>query len=65
MAEKEPSAARRSGDVPSYFAHITIPRLTLADYAYLLALHPLDLWCAGELRKQPNLAWEKLYAASS
>jgi len=40
------------------------PRLTLADHAYLLSLHPLDLWSAGELRKQPKLAWEKLYAAS-
>jgi membrane peptidoglycan carboxypeptidase len=41
------------------------PRLTLADHAYLLSIHPLDLWCAGELRKQPDLTWEKLYAASA
>ena len=41
------------------------PRLTLADYGYLLALHPLDLWSAGELRKQPELAWEKFYAGSA
>ncbi|MGH7795956.1 MAG: transglycosylase domain-containing protein [Candidatus Binatia bacterium] len=40
------------------------PHLTLADHAYLLSLHPLDLWSAGELRKQPKLAWEKLFAAS-
>jgi hypothetical protein len=40
------------------------PRLTLADYAYLLSLHPLDLWCAAELRKNPRLTWQDLYAAS-
>jgi cell division protein FtsI/penicillin-binding protein 2 len=41
------------------------PRLTLSDHAYLLSLHPLDLWSAGELRKQPKLTLEKLYAAST
>jgi membrane peptidoglycan carboxypeptidase len=41
------------------------PRLTLADHAYLLSLHPVDLWSAGELWKQPKLTWEKLYTASS
>jgi membrane peptidoglycan carboxypeptidase len=40
------------------------PRLTLVDYAYLLSLHPLDLWCASEFRKDPNLSWEKLFAGS-
>jgi membrane peptidoglycan carboxypeptidase len=36
------------------------PRLTALDYAYLLSIHPLDLWCAGEYRKNPNLAWSDL-----
>lgn len=40
------------------------PRLTLVDYAYLLSLHPLDLWCASEFRKNVNLSWEALYARS-
>lgn len=40
------------------------PRLTLVDYAYLLSLHPLDLWCASEFRKNPGLSWEALYAGS-
>jgi len=39
-------------------------RLNLADYAYLLAVHPLDFWCAGELRKQSKLSWEDLFARS-
>jgi len=39
-------------------------RLNLADYAYLLSVHPLDLWCAGELRKQPKLSWEDLFTRS-
>jgi membrane peptidoglycan carboxypeptidase len=40
------------------------PRLTLVDYAYLLSLHPLDLWCATELRKNPNLSWDNLFEVS-
>ena len=30
------------------------PRLVLADYGYLLSLHPLDLWCAGEFFRNPT-----------
>ena len=52
-------------EVAKLFRAYHNPRLTLADYAYLLSIHPLDLWGAGELRKQPNLAWEKLYTAST
>jgi membrane peptidoglycan carboxypeptidase len=40
------------------------PRLTLADYAYLLSVHPLDLWAASELRKNASLSWQDLYARS-
>jgi hypothetical protein len=36
------------------------PRLTLADYAYLLGVHPLNLWCAGELSRDPGISWEDL-----
>jgi membrane peptidoglycan carboxypeptidase len=36
----------------------------LVDYAYLLALHPIDLWCASEFRNDPDLNWEKLWATS-
>ena len=41
------------------------PRLTLVDYAYLLSMHPLDLWCASEFYKDADLPWEKLYASST
>ena len=51
-------------EVSKLFRAYNNPRLTLADHAYLLSIHPLDLWSAGELRKQPSLAWEKLYSAS-
>jgi membrane peptidoglycan carboxypeptidase len=54
-----PSAA----EVSKLYRAYHNPRLTLADHAYLLSLHPVDLWGAGELRKQPELSWEKLYAA--
>ncbi len=41
------------------------PRLTLADYGYLLNRHPLDLWCAGEIRANPSLTWAEAWDRSS
>jgi hypothetical protein len=38
------------------------PRLTIADYGYLLDLHPLEIWCAGELIRAPGLSFEDLTA---
>ena len=48
-------------DVAKLFRAYNNPRLTLVDYAYLLGLHPLDLWCASEFRKNGELSWEELY----
>lgn len=52
-------------DVGKLFQAYANPRLTLLDYAYLLSFNPLELWCAGEFRQQPNLSWEQLYGRSS
>jgi membrane peptidoglycan carboxypeptidase len=41
------------------------PRLTLADFGYLLSLHPLQVWCAGELVRNPEMSWEELLNRSS
>lgn len=41
------------------------PRLNLADYAYLLSRHPLDLWSAGQLFDRPDLSWEALLRQSA
>ncbi len=41
------------------------PRLTLADYAYLLNRHPLDLWCAGQIRANPSVSWSDIWEDSS
>jgi membrane peptidoglycan carboxypeptidase len=38
------------------------PRLTIADYGYLLDLHPLEIWCAGELIRTPGLSLADLTA---
>ncbi len=51
-------------EVSKLFRAYHNPRLTLVDYAYLLSLHPLDLWCASEFRKNAHLSWEALYAES-
>ena len=36
------------------------PQLTLADYGYLLSRHPLELWCAGQLTREPGLSWQEI-----
>jgi cell division protein FtsI/penicillin-binding protein 2 len=41
------------------------PQLTLADYGYLLSRHPLDVWCAGELMREPTLSWQNLLSRSA
>ncbi len=41
------------------------PRLTIADFGYLLNRHPLELWCAGELARNPGIAWTELLAHST
>jgi membrane peptidoglycan carboxypeptidase len=51
-------------DIGKLYRAFDNPRLTLVDYAYLLGLHPLELWCASEFRKDANLKWEKLWSNS-
>jgi membrane peptidoglycan carboxypeptidase len=41
------------------------PRLNLSDYGYLLGIHPLKVWCAGELARDPSINWDQLWDASS
>jgi membrane peptidoglycan carboxypeptidase len=60
-SNQEPTTAE---GVAKLFRAYHNPRLTLVDYAYLLSLHPLDLWCASEFRKNPALSWQALYASS-
>jgi len=40
------------------------PRLNLADYAYLAGRRPLDLWCVGELLRNPELTLPQLIGRS-
>ena len=51
-------------DVSKLFRAYRNPRLTPLDYAYLLSLHPLDVWCATQYRKDPDLSWKDLFATS-
>ncbi|HEX2932513.1 MAG TPA: transglycosylase domain-containing protein [Candidatus Binatia bacterium] len=51
-------------EIGKLFRAFSNPRLSLFDYAYLLSVNPLDLWCAGEFYQDPNLSWEDLYARS-
>src|SRR5262245_12385861 len=51
-------------DVSKLFRAYRNPHLTALDYAYLLSLHPLDLWCATQYRQDPDLSWQDLFATS-
>ncbi len=57
-------AKTSAAEVSKLFRAYQNPRLTLADHAYLLGIHPLDLWCAGEFRQNAKLSWKVLYAKS-
>ena len=40
-------------------------RLNLADYSYLLGVHPLELWSAVELAHQPAVSWMEFWGRSA
>jgi membrane peptidoglycan carboxypeptidase len=37
------------------------PRFNLSDYGHLLGVHPLKLWCSGELMRDSSITWEQLW----
>jgi len=41
------------------------PSLNLSDYGYLVGIHPLKVWCAGELARDPSINWDPLWDASN
>ena len=41
------------------------PRLNLSDYGYLLGIHPLKVWCGGEMFRDSSLDWGQLWDESS
>ncbi|HEU4341856.1 MAG TPA: transglycosylase domain-containing protein, partial [Candidatus Binatia bacterium] len=57
--------ANTAGTVSDLFRAYANPRLNLADHSYLLSLHPLHVWSAGEFVKNPRLSWEDLYQRSA
>jgi membrane peptidoglycan carboxypeptidase len=61
---KKHHAEPTAEDAARLFRAYRNPRLTALDFAYLLAIHPLDIWCANEYRKNPNLSWNDLLAGS-
>jgi hypothetical protein len=36
------------------------PKFTIADYGYLLGVHPLAVWCAGQLYHHPHATFEEI-----
>jgi membrane peptidoglycan carboxypeptidase len=51
-------------EVPRLYRAYSNPRLNLADFGYLLSLHPLSIWCAGELARKPDMSWNELFSRS-
>jgi membrane peptidoglycan carboxypeptidase len=40
------------------------PQLNLSDYGYLLGIHPLKIWCAEQLVRDPSIKWNQLWPQS-
>lgn len=40
------------------------PHLTISDYGFLLRQHPLKVWCAGEIIRNPDISWQRLVEKS-
>jgi len=60
----------RVGSLPAQQVHALArafgnPQLGLADFGFLLGRHPLEVWCAGEMARAPDLSWTALRAKSS
>lgn len=60
----------RAGPLPAEAVHRLAraygnPRLNIADYGYLLSRHPLEVWCAGELTRDPTATWPQLLERSA
>ncbi|GIW43417.1 MAG: hypothetical protein KatS3mg077_0699 [Candidatus Binatia bacterium] len=41
------------------------PQLTVSDYGYLIGRHPIDVWVAGELYRDPTISWDELAGRSA
>jgi membrane peptidoglycan carboxypeptidase len=52
-------------DVDRMLKHYDLSRLTLEDFGYLLSRHPLDVWCGGQLVKNPQISWSDLMQQST
>src|SRR5262249_32398431 len=55
---------KQDKDAEKMFRSYDPGRLNLLDYAYLLGRHPLQIWCAGRLWKEPGLTWDQLLSSS-
>jgi cell division protein FtsI/penicillin-binding protein 2 len=51
-------------EVPRLYRAYSNPNLNLADFGYLLSLHPLKVWCVGELTRKPDMTWDELWGRS-
>ena len=36
---------------------------SLLDQAYVMHMHPLELWCAGQIARQPGIGWSAEHGA--
>lgn len=59
-----PASAMREVDSKRLWKAYSNPNLTISDYGFLLGRHPLEVWAAGELSREPQLSWDELYQRS-
>jgi hypothetical protein len=52
-------------EIPRIYRAYSNPDLNIADFGYLLSVHPLQVWAAGELARKPDMTWDELLSRSS
>ena len=65
LAGQLPNAAPPTDHVTTLYDRYTSSQFALADRAYLVGLHPLELWLVAYLEQHPKATWDEIDHAST
>ena len=65
LADQLPGAAPPADHATTLYDRYTSSQFPLADRAYLLGLHPLELWLVAYLEQHPKATWDEIDHAST
>ena len=65
LADQLPDAAPTAEHATTLYHRYTSNQFPLADRAYLVGLHPLELWLVAYLGQHPEARWDEIHHAST